>query len=355
MTTCSLSECYNKINILENEDTVLKMITTSKVISKNYRYENREKAGHSSFIDTAEYVDINGIEQFFYHSGSNPENPVILHLHGGPGNAFSNKAYLLKDWDSHFTMVYWDQRGAGKTALKNHEAVPTFENLLKDIDEIVQYLKMKYNKDKIGIFAHSWGTVIGSIYANQRPRDVAFYIGVGQVISPIPNEIVSYQETLRRLQENGDTEGLERLNALGDYPGERAEEFLRKMWVVRDQQKKMGMISVNTEKNLELIKQSPLFHPADLSAKNVCAKLLPGLFEELYHFSLYDYPLTYKVPIFYLLGKNDWQVPSILGIEYFNQISAPQKELMLIQEAKHHPMLERPEDFLQAMRKVLQT
>lgn len=348
-----LFKCYNGVNILENEDTRLNIITPNKVFSQNCRYQDRGIADNSGFVDLAECVTINGIEQFFYHSGSKSDNPVILHLHGGPGNAFSNKAYLLKKWDSYFTMVYWDQRGAGKTALKNPEAVPTFENLLEDIDEIIQYLKKKYNKDKIGIFAHSWGTVIGSIYANQHPEDVAFYIGVGQVISPIPNEIVSYQETVRRLQATQDFEGLNRLKLLGDYPGEKAEDFLRKMWVVRDLQKKMGMINVNSEKNTELIKQSPLFHPEDLYAKNICAKLLPGLFEELYHFSLYDYPLSYKVPIYYLLGKNDWQVPSQLGVDYFKQLTAPHKELILIEDTKHHPMLERPEEFLQAMRKVV--
>ncbi|WP_136351700.1 hypothetical protein [Metabacillus sediminilitoris] len=56
------------------------------------------------------------------------------------------------------------------------------------------YLKKKYHKDKIGILAHSWGTVIGSIYANQYSADVAFYIGVGQVIDPIQDEDIGYKK-----------------------------------------------------------------------------------------------------------------------------------------------------------------
>ena len=304
-------------------------------------------------INLAEYVEINGIEQFLYHSGKTLENQVILHLHGGPGNAFSNKAYLLKEWNSSFTMVYWDQRGAGKTALRNPDAVPTFANLLEDIHEIILYLKRKYNQEKIGLFAHSWGTIIGSIYANQQPDDVAFYIGVGQVISPVQNENVVYQEILRRLNDNGETEELERLEVLGDYPGDRPEEMLRKMTVMRKLQVKLGMTKFDPQEHLEQIKHSPLFHPDDLKAKEVCAKLLTGLFVEMFHFSLYDYPLTYKVPVYYILGEDDWQVPSILGIEYLNQIAAPEKQLILIKDAMHTPMLEKPTEFLHVLRKVV--
>lgn len=314
---------------------------------------NTGQAARGKFVDLPEYVYINGIEQFLYHTGDFAENPVILHLHGGPGNAFSNKAYLLNEWNSSFTMVYWDQRGAGKTALKNPTSVPTFENLLKDIDEIILYLKKKYNKEKIGIFAHSWGTIIGSIYANQHPDHLSFYIGVGQVIAPIENEVVTFQETIRRLKENGDQDGINCLEKMGAYPGEKAEEFLNKMGIVRQLQKKIGMISINPQKNLERIKESPLFQPDDLNTKKVCANLLPSLFEEMFPYSLYHYPLTYKVPMYYILGADDWQVPSVLGVDYFNKIHAPAKELILIEGAKHAPMLEKPEEFLQAMRKVV--
>jgi len=317
------------------------------------RTTNNSHASTGKFVDIAEYVDINGIKQFLYHTGDFAENQVILHLHGGPGNAFSNKAYLLKNWNSHFTMVYWDQRGAGKTALKNPTSVPTFDNLLKDINEIILYLKKKYNKDKIGIFAHSWGTIIGSIYANQHPEHLAFYIGVGQVVAPIENEVVTYHETIRRLKEIDDQDAINMLEKMGAYPGERAGEFSHKMGIVRQLQKKIGMISINPQKNVEAIKQSPLFHPDDLNTKKVCAHLLPSLFEEMFPYSLYHYPLTYQIPVYYILGEDDWQVPSVLGVDYFNKISAPDKELILIKEAKHTPMLEKPDEFLKAMRKVV--
>jgi len=140
---------------------------------------------------------------------------------------------------------------------------------------------------------------------------------------------------------------------MGGYPGEKAEEFLLKMGIVRQLQKKIGMISINPQKNVDLIKQSPLFHPNDLNTKMVCPNSLPSLFEEMFPYSLYHYPLTYKIPVYYILGKEDWQLPSVLAFDYFDKIDSPAKELILMEEAKHSPMLEKPEEFLKAMRKVV--
>jgi pimeloyl-ACP methyl ester carboxylesterase len=55
-------------------------------------------------------------------------------------------------------LVHWDQRGAGKTLTRNPDELPTVELMLQDLFEVVQYLKRKYNKKKIVIFGHSWGS-----------------------------------------------------------------------------------------------------------------------------------------------------------------------------------------------------
>jgi pimeloyl-ACP methyl ester carboxylesterase len=109
-------------------------------------------------------------------------------------------------------------------------------------------LKKKYHKNKIGILAHSWGTVIGSIYANQYKEDVAFYIGVGQVIDPNQDEAMGYKETIRRLEEIEDENGLKRMKELGDYPGNSPSVILDKMVIVREMQTQLGMANYNVQK-----------------------------------------------------------------------------------------------------------
>ena len=67
-------------------------------------------------IDEATYVSIGGIEQWVTIRGEDRANPVLLFLHGGPGDVTSPWTFaLFAPWEKHFTVVQWDQRGAGRT------------------------------------------------------------------------------------------------------------------------------------------------------------------------------------------------------------------------------------------------
>ncbi len=107
------------------------------------------KRKHIRPIHITEFVAINGIEQFLYHSGKNAENPVLLYLHGGPGSSEALFAHMFQEkWEELYTVVHWDQRGAGKTLTRNPKAHGETELLLQDLLEIVRYLKRNYGKEK---------------------------------------------------------------------------------------------------------------------------------------------------------------------------------------------------------------
>lgn len=107
----------------------------------------------------AEYVNINGIEQFLLHYNNvNTQLPVLLFIHGGPGMSESNFSYVFQDGIADlYTVVHWDQRGSGKTLSKNKNIYPTMKELLDDLLQVVLYLKSKYRKDKLVILGHSFG------------------------------------------------------------------------------------------------------------------------------------------------------------------------------------------------------
>src|SRR5712692_3953463 len=67
-------------------------------------------------IDQARYVEIGGIEQWITIRGEDRSNPVLLFLHGGPGDATNPWSYaVFRSWLKVFTVVQWYQRGAGRT------------------------------------------------------------------------------------------------------------------------------------------------------------------------------------------------------------------------------------------------
>jgi len=67
-------------------------------------------------IDEGKYVELGGIDQWVTIRGENRDNPVLLFLHGGPGDATNPWSYaVFRSWLRHFTVVQWDQRGTGRT------------------------------------------------------------------------------------------------------------------------------------------------------------------------------------------------------------------------------------------------
>ena len=69
-------------------------------------------------------------------------------------------------------------------------------------------------------------------------------------------------------------------------------------------------------------------------------------------YSIWD-TTEYDVPVFYILGRDDWQVPSSLAAEYFERINAPRKGLYWIENAGHQTDIDNPKDFFKAVREII--
>jgi len=303
-----------------------------------------------------EYVPINGIEQYLFHLGTNSQNPVMLFLHGGPGSVESlfTTAFQAK-WEEIYTVVHWDQRGAGKTLTKNPDKLPTIELQLQDLFEIIQYLKRQYKKHKIVILGHSWGSVLGSVFIQRYPDEVAYYIGVGQVVSMLENEQVGYDKVKEMIEQAGDQKSLKKLESIGEYPGNKIvfnREFLKKCEEVRKLQGKYDLaLKLGLETWITVFK-SPIFRFSDIVAFLKIFKANGHLHQFLGDFDLRTEKAEYKMPIYYLLGGNDWQAPYVIAQQYFEQIEAPRKGISIIPNAGHMTMMDQPDLFFDALQKI---
>jgi pimeloyl-ACP methyl ester carboxylesterase len=312
----------------------------------------KNKSKRLIYID--EYVSINGINQYLFHSGTKYDNPVMLFLHGGPGSAESLFAHAFQEkWEDIFTVVHWDQRGSGKTLTKNPDKYPTIDLMIKDLFEIIQYLKRKYNKQKIIILGHSWGSVLGSTFIKQYPEEVAYYIGVGQVVGFLENERVGYEKVKELIIEANDKKTLKKLEAIGAYPGDKYDsKFMGKCSKIRRIQGKYNLaVKIDFSIFITAFK-SPIFKFSDLMALIKGFKANEKVLEFLGSFDLRAEPAEYKVPIYYILGTNDWQTPYVIAQKYFNGINAPYKSFYLIPNAGHMTMLDQSQLFFEALLEI---
>jgi proline iminopeptidase len=69
-------------------------------------------------VERLEKVRIGGIDQWVSIRGTDRRNPVVLHIHGGPGYiSIPMSWWFSRGWEEYFTIVQWDQRAAGKSRL----------------------------------------------------------------------------------------------------------------------------------------------------------------------------------------------------------------------------------------------
>jgi pimeloyl-ACP methyl ester carboxylesterase len=174
-------------------------------------------------IDRMEMAEIGGIRQALYFRGENVDNPVILWVHGGPGNSMMPFLQLYQyEWEGDFTVVNWDQRNTGKTYLANdpESVLPTMsaERMLEDVHEVTAYVKKRLNKDKIILMGHSWGTVLGTMAVQTFPEDYSAYIGVAQILNMADNERVGYERVLELAKAAGNQKDVEVLESVAPYP-----------------------------------------------------------------------------------------------------------------------------------------
>jgi len=299
-----------------------------------------------------EYVQINGIKQYFLHYPSAGEE-VVIFLHGGPGSPSSAIAYVFMEHFDFCNFVYYDQRGTGKTikANKTKASDLTLDTMLADLKETIRYVKEKYQTDKVILLGQSWGSVLGTQYVLRYPEDVACYIGTGQVVNRRKETKISYDELEKTIKSAGSKKDLEKLQALGDGSDVDAADFDRYVVQFQKIQSKYGH-SVNIREMLKFILKSPIIKISDWYYFVKGMKLNEDLSGSLSEYDILDI-IDYAVPVYYILGRNDWQVPSTLAAEYFETIKAPYKGLFWIENAGHVADVDNPRDFSQAVQDII--
>ena len=308
-------------------------------------------------IDLLETVEIGGIKQSLYIRGEDINKPVILFLHGGPGLPvipFLHKFQYL--WEKTYTIVQWDQRNAGKTFYLNDPDVVlksmSFERALEDAHEITQYLKQKLKKEQIIILGWSWGSVLGSALVQAYPHDYIAYISVGQCVNFRENERVGYKALLDKVNAKGNSKDISIVQSFAPYPPETYDNnYNQQILKIREYQAKYGLGVTPVWKKVLPLLTSPYYK---LKEKGYFLQDFLRYHGPIIRFLLENYDArnfgtTYTIPVFYIMGEQDFQTPYPLAKDFFEEISAPKKKFFSIPNAGHDPMQDNPQKFNQVL------
>jgi proline iminopeptidase len=305
-------------------------------------------------IDTLIKVQINGTEQWLSIRGKDKRNPILLFVHGGPASPDMPLAYTFQTpWEDYFTVVQWDQRGAGKTYAANDPKTIaptlTIDQMTDDAEAVVRYLQQTYHKRKIFLLGHSWGSVLGVRLAQRHPDWFYAYIGVGQVVNVQQNETIGYRFALDQAKADNNAQAVADLTRLAPYPGKTGSLDIdrigtQRRWLSYYGGLAYGRTSFAFDANAEEL--APEYSDKDLDAIGDGSLLtLNHLLKPLSAIDL-SHDTHFDCPILLFTGRHDYAVSHELAARWFANLSAPYKRLVWFEDSAHMVMQEQPGRFL---------
>ncbi len=319
---------------------------------RGYRHHKNKLAfaiDRSVGIQESMFVPIGGIEQYVLIRGENKNNPVILFLHGGPGLATSPLYPWFIPWEKHFTMVQWDQRGAGKTYGRYGKNTPdlTADRLESDGIELAEYLQKHLRTENIILLGHSWGSYLGLRMIAHRPDLFKAFIGTGQSIKGDEGDLIGYNLVLKKARDAGDSKTIEALIKIGAPPWKDFKTMMaaRNSYVNYTPQKERPVVYMKRSI------PTALFAPG-MSLNDIRNNIYGSLFSLDIFASFLNtidargIGLSYDVPIYFILGDLDYVNPVPLVERFVKDITAPHKEIVILNGAGHNTVLTDPDRFL---------
>jgi pimeloyl-ACP methyl ester carboxylesterase len=305
-------------------------------------------------ISSLEEIELGGLYQWIFIRGEDISNPVLIFLHGGPGEpvmAMSASRKIDKKLVKHFTVVHWDQRGAGKSYSPDISVDSmTLDRLVEDCNELIDYLCAKLDKKKVFIVGHSGGTIIGLRIAYSYPEKLHAYVGVSQIINDYEQHRIIHSFVLEQARRTGDTKIESAIAAIGPPPYEKPKPSLD---LARHVGRYGGFMHRFSAKQMLSFVMNYLTSPEYSISEGIRTIRGKGfeftqnaVWDEMVKINFTNEIQKIQIPIYFFVGKYDMITPSILVEEYYEQLDDEQgKTLIVFENSAHFLMMEEKEKY----------
>jgi pimeloyl-ACP methyl ester carboxylesterase len=267
-------------------------------------------------IDTSQTILVGGIKQFVRIKGKDRSAPLFLFLHGGPGNSVMNYAdkfcYQLEEY---FVVVHWDQREAGRTKQLNRSPVPLTVDLFKeDTHQLVVALLRQFKQSKLYLAGHSWGTVLGFHIAKNYPELLYAYMPICPMINQLESERTILEKMKEKAVRTDNRVALQELSAI-KIPFENGSQlYYHRKWLFEYIGSKITVSKSYV-----------------VSWSGTWLNVFNAACED----NLFESTPSFDCPVYFFVGRNDFQTNSEITARYYRQLDAPKKELFWFERSAH--------------------
>ncbi len=294
---------------------------------------------------------IGGVRQAVLTLENDLSKPVLLLVHGGPGEPMTPFIEKLSALEDRFVVCLWEQRGAGMS-YTGHEKPEDLRisQFVSDTVEVTRFLLRRFGREQLVLMGFSWGSLLGILAASEAPGLYSAYIGVGQIADQRASERAAYETALACAQKAGDVKSAEVLLKAGapPYSGKHAMKRLMKERAIL--RKYSGSpAGIKIADYIRKICTCPYYTLSDKINYFRGMKYGLALFAEVVEVKVLDLVPTMMVPVYIMQGKQDMQTRPECAEWLAEKLGAPEKMFFLFEKAGHSPLDDDPEAFVKAI------
>ena len=301
-------------------------------------------------IAVLEKVKLGGSEEWISIRGKDSRNPVLLFLAGGPGGSqLVTARRALAGLEDRFVVVNWDQPGAGKSFDAVDRSKLTPDRYITDAHELVLNLRQRFGKEKVYVLGESWGSALGIMVVQRYPELFHAFIGTGQMVAFLENDRICYDFALRLAQERGDTKQVVKLKQQGPPPYYGKDVLWKSATYLTETFNYMNQNPAIVNSGFNTLQDIAGSEYGLYDKVNFVRGLLDTfgiVYQQLWDVDFRKQATRLEVPVYFLIGRHDVNAPPQLTEEYFNLLSAPQKELIWFERSGHNPWINESDKFV---------
>lgn len=294
-------------------------------------------------------LEFNGRKQWVSIRGWDKDKPVLLFLAGGPGGTqMAAVRHELSELEKHFVVVNWDQPGSGKSYRAQKTKNITVDTYVQDGYALTEYLKERFDEEKIYLVGESWGSALGIFLIDKYPQSYHAFIGTGQMIDFEETERLDYKKAIEIAEEKCDTLFIKNLKKKGEPPyyGNKvtfkSAKYLNYLSAYMARNPEISNAGYNTLRDLA----SPEYGILDkLYFFLGLVNTFNDVYQKLYDIDLREDYTTLDVPVYFFIGRHDINAPTALVEEYERILTAPEKKLIWFEHSGHSPWINERDKF----------
>jgi pimeloyl-ACP methyl ester carboxylesterase len=272
----------------------------------------------------------------------------MLLVQQGPGASMINDAEALQrllHLEEHFRVVYWDQRGTGRSFDAKDRAPIARETVVGDVRSMVRALCQRLGVAQIDVVGFSFGASLALLACADETLPVHSVTCVAVDVNLLAAERFTYAFTLAEAERRGDKSALRALRAIGEPPHADPTHFsTRVKWAANfggvHHGKNFGAL---LRTNIARLWKSPHYNLRQMIGalrgfESTTARLLPGY----QGFDLLASPPRIRPPVSFFHGRQDKVAPPSLAAELAARMGV---DVIWFDESAHMPHEEEPARF----------